>query len=265
MQSAQLWLGFPTPTTVLLPRRLPLLELMNPHGRATPPLPQLRWLRRTTLPGASACTCCCTTSPTSATSRTSCSRCFGIKSILSVGKGKQQGQGLQGAYGGDNGYSAALEVKYFHRHLAEAVQSLSDGAGEETAHGAADDEPAPTAAAAAAVPIEDKTAVVVGIEIMPNAVNCGDLHAHLVRHFPKCRDVAFLPGNEGSGLTDQEKESCDVYVKVPQYAVVGMADVEGGAGEDGGEHGGVGSMNVNTALAVVLQHFNAENERAAAQ
>ena len=77
---------------------------------------------------------------------------------------------------------------------------------------------------------QENNATIVGIEIMDSAVS---LTAQPFSH-----STAFMFGNEGGGLSDRQREACDIFVYIPQYAAGGMA-----------------SINVACASAVVLQSF----------
>ena len=74
----------------------------------------------------------------------------------------------------------------------------------------------------------EKQATIVGIEILDTAVS-------LTSH-PFTSSTAFMFGNEGGGLSPRQREACDLFVYIPQYATGGMA-----------------SINVACASAVVLQ------------
>ncbi|KAJ4804871.1 tRNA (Guanosine(18)-2'-O)-methyltransferase [Rhynchospora pubera] len=56
---------------------------------------------------------------------------------------------------------------------------------------------------------------------------------------PFRRSTAFLLGNEGTGLSPRECESCDFFVYIPQYGP------------------GTASLNVTVAASIVLHHFAA--------
>ena len=77
---------------------------------------------------------------------------------------------------------------------------------------------------------EESNATIIGIEIMDSAVS---LTAQ-----PLSQSTAFMFGNEGGGLSERQREACDRFVYIPQYAAGGMA-----------------SINVACASAVVLQSF----------
>lgn len=68
---------------------------------------------------------------------------------------------------------------------------------------------------------------------------CGiEIHAESkpVQTHPFRRSTAFMVGNEGEGLTQQQLQACDYFVQIPQY-------------------GRGASLNVNVAAGIVLHHF----------
>lgn len=75
----------------------------------------------------------------------------------------------------------------------------------------------------------------IGIEIEDSALAIGDFCA-----LPAAQreSVAFMPGNEGTGLSKQQKAVCDGFVYIPQYG------------------GGTASFNVYVATTIVLHHYN---------
>jgi tRNA G18 (ribose-2'-O)-methylase SpoU len=84
-------------------------------------------------------------------------------------------------------------------------------------------------------PPHERDVMIVGLEIMPGAVSVASYE--FARRVRKAKRVVFLPGNEGAGLTDSDKELCDWFCYIPQ---VGQATA---------------SMNVVTAVAVALHRF----------
>ena len=68
-----------------------------------------------------------------------------------------------------------------------------------------------------------------GIEIMDTAISV-DAEPFFAR-------IAFMPGNEGTGLSDTQKRACDGYVIIPQY---GKASA---------------SLNVHIAACIVLYRY----------
>jgi len=72
-----------------------------------------------------------------------------------------------------------------------------------------------------------------GIEIMDTAIS--------VDQNPFHDRIAFMPGNEGTGLSDAQKRACDGYVIIPQY---GKASA---------------SLNVHIATCLVLYRYVAWN------
>ena len=78
--------------------------------------------------------------------------------------------------------------------------------------------------------VRDVGAEIVGVEIMETAT--------AVNKFDFADTTAFMIGNEGTGLTDFQKDLCDRFVYIPQY-------------------GTAVSLNVNVATGIVLHHFAA--------
>jgi tRNA G18 (ribose-2'-O)-methylase SpoU len=76
----------------------------------------------------------------------------------------------------------------------------------------------------------EQNATIIGIEIMESAVS--------LTKQTFCGHTAFMFGNEGGGLSDRQREACDSFVYIPQYA-----------------SGGIASINVACASAIVLQTF----------
>ena len=70
---------------------------------------------------------------------------------------------------------------------------------------------------------------IVGIEISNDSI--------AVEEHPFEGNTAFLPGNEGLGLSKKQKELCDKSVYINQY-------------------GTAASLNVNVATGIVLHHFS---------
>jgi len=70
---------------------------------------------------------------------------------------------------------------------------------------------------------------IMGVEILDSAKSVWD--------FPFAGSTAFVMGNEGTGLTEQEKEICDGFVYIPQY----QSNTE--------------SLNVGVAAGIILNHF----------
>jgi len=94
--------------------------------------------------------------------------------------------------------------------------------------------------------------VLVGLEIVPCAVEASSAGAEIVRRFPRCDTVVVVPGNEGLGMSAAEREACDVFVTIAQRC---RCVVEEGDDEDGVCGGGAGSLNVNTATAIALHQL----------
>jgi tRNA G18 (ribose-2'-O)-methylase SpoU len=70
---------------------------------------------------------------------------------------------------------------------------------------------------------------ILGVEIMEQAKS--------IWTFPFSGSTAFVMGNEGTGLSDLEKEICDGFIYIPQY----QSNTE--------------SLNVSVAAGIVLNHF----------
>lgn len=70
---------------------------------------------------------------------------------------------------------------------------------------------------------------IVGIEINSKSI--------AVENHPFEGNTAFIPGNEGMGLSDKQKELCGKLVYISQY-------------------GSGASLNVNVATGIVLHHFS---------
>jgi tRNA G18 (ribose-2'-O)-methylase SpoU len=77
--------------------------------------------------------------------------------------------------------------------------------------------------------LRERGVTICGIEITPDAA---PVHTHPFRG-----PTAFIAGNEGEGLTAQQKAACDHFVYIPQHG------------------NGTASLNVATATAIVLHHF----------
>eukprot|EP01041_Mallomonas_annulata_P014190 gene14190-30202_t len=77
--------------------------------------------------------------------------------------------------------------------------------------------------------ITTKGIELVGIEIMKDAVS--------ILNDPFQKAIAFMPGNEGTGLSLKQKELCDRFVYIPQYG------------------SGTASLNVNVATSLVLHRY----------
>jgi tRNA G18 (ribose-2'-O)-methylase SpoU len=75
----------------------------------------------------------------------------------------------------------------------------------------------------------DKGIQIIGVEIMDSAKS--------VWEKPFVTSTAFFMGNEGTGMSQQEKEICDAFVYIPQY------------------NSNTESLNVAVAAGIVLAHF----------
>jgi tRNA G18 (ribose-2'-O)-methylase SpoU len=79
--------------------------------------------------------------------------------------------------------------------------------------------------------------LLVGVEIHKEAKPI----EHFLRH--DMQDIAFLVGNEGTGLHDKQLQSCDAFVRIPQYG------------------GGTASLNVYVAASIILFAFHNHQRR----
>eukprot|EP00760_Papus_ankaliazontas_P035416 PhM_4_TR7787/c0_g1_i1/m.94488 len=86
--------------------------------------------------------------------------------------------------------------------------------------------------------------LVFGLEITPSAVEASDVWEAVMAGTDDNDEVVLVlvPGNEGTGLLSCERRHCDGYVMVRQTCAVAAG-------------GGSGSLNVNTALAIVLHQL----------
>ncbi len=85
--------------------------------------------------------------------------------------------------------------------------------------------------------LRERRLPLVGVEIMSDAKSLLD------EPFAGLMDgggVAFMPGNEGTGLSEVQKGACTGFVYIPQYG------------------SGTASLNVCVASTIVMHHFNAK-------
>lgn len=78
--------------------------------------------------------------------------------------------------------------------------------------------------------LSEKSIPLVGVEIIDSAKSVLDN--------PFTQSIAFMPGNEGTGLSKRQKEISDSYIYIPQYGV------------------GTASLNVYVATTIILHRFN---------
>jgi len=81
----------------------------------------------------------------------------------------------------------------------------------------------------AVIYLKELNFTIVGIEISNSAI--------AVESHPFEGNTAFLPGNEGMGLSEKQKEACSQLVYISQF-------------------GSGASLNVNVATGIVLHHFS---------
>jgi tRNA G18 (ribose-2'-O)-methylase SpoU len=79
--------------------------------------------------------------------------------------------------------------------------------------------------------LKRKSIPLVGVEIVDGAQS--------VLENPFNTPIAFMPGNEGTGLSDRQKGICDSFVYIPQYG------------------SGTASLNVYVATTIILHRYNA--------
>jgi tRNA G18 (ribose-2'-O)-methylase SpoU len=82
----------------------------------------------------------------------------------------------------------------------------------------------------AAAFLAEKSIPLVGIEIMDGAQSVVDN--------PFTSSIAFMPGNEGTGMSNRQKEVCSSFVYIPQYG------------------SGTASLNVYVATTLIMHRFN---------
>jgi tRNA G18 (ribose-2'-O)-methylase SpoU len=78
--------------------------------------------------------------------------------------------------------------------------------------------------------LKERQIRLVGVEIHKDA--------QPIEHFFDNQNTAFLMGNEGSGLNDKQMNSCDAFVRIPQYG------------------DGTASLNVYVAASIILQRYS---------
>ena len=83
--------------------------------------------------------------------------------------------------------------------------------------------------------LKDRSIDLVGIEIMENSIP--------FQLFPYTSEIAFLPGNEGTGLNGKQKNLCDKFIYIPQFGA------------------GTASLNVNVATGIILNEYCATVRR----
>lgn len=84
--------------------------------------------------------------------------------------------------------------------------------------------------------LKELNILLVGVEIHKDA-------KPIEHFFGQEQDVAFLMGNEGTGLHDKQVQSCDAFVRIPQYG------------------GGTASLNVYVAASIILYSFHNHQRR----
>lgn len=72
---------------------------------------------------------------------------------------------------------------------------------------------------------------IIGIEIMSESISVCEFPFNI---FPS---IAFMPGNEGTGLSAKQKSACDKFIYIPQFG------------------SGTASLNVNTATSIIVHRY----------
>lgn len=78
--------------------------------------------------------------------------------------------------------------------------------------------------------LKERKIRLVGVEIHKDA--------QLIDHFFDSIDTAFLMGNEGQGLNDKQMNSCDAFVRIPQFG------------------SGTASLNVYVASSIIFHRYH---------
>ena len=78
--------------------------------------------------------------------------------------------------------------------------------------------------------LKERSIPLVGVEIIDGAQSVMD--------DPFTQSIAFMPGNEGTGLSKRQKLISDSFIYIPQYGV------------------GTASLNVYVATTIILHRFN---------
>jgi tRNA(Leu) C34 or U34 (ribose-2'-O)-methylase TrmL len=85
--------------------------------------------------------------------------------------------------------------------------------------------------------LQERNILLVGVEIHDDAKTIQEICQHLdCEH--SARDVAFLMGNEGTGLLEKQMQTCDMFCRIPQYG------------------SGTASLNVYVAASIILNQFH---------
>lgn len=169
---------------------------------------------------------------------------LGVRRMLTVGRRKQALEAATANAG------IELERFQFFGNAAEGlgVSRLLLASSAAEAEAAASQQPARPATSWSPTERRAVDTVVVGIEIVPGSVTPEAAFGYIMERFPQCRRVVLLPGNEGHGMTAQEKRLCHLFVCVPQMSASGM-------------DGGVGSLNVCTATTIVAHQMILARQR----
>jgi tRNA(Leu) C34 or U34 (ribose-2'-O)-methylase TrmL len=94
--------------------------------------------------------------------------------------------------------------------------------------------------------LQEHAITLVGVEIHKDAKTIQEICNHLTvssGNNNASSDVAFLMGNEGTGLQEKQMNSCDMFCRIPQYG------------------NGTASLNVYVAASIVLYYFHQYQRR----
>jgi tRNA(Leu) C34 or U34 (ribose-2'-O)-methylase TrmL len=90
--------------------------------------------------------------------------------------------------------------------------------------------------------IKEQNILLVGVEIHKDAKTIQEICHHLGT-IKGGTDVAFLMGNEGTGIQDKQMKDCSLFCRIPQYGT------------------GTASLNVYVAASIVLYQFHIYQQR----
>ena len=92
--------------------------------------------------------------------------------------------------------------------------------------------------------LREHSILLIGVEIHEDAKTIQEIcHKLDSANNTGGKDVAFLMGNEGTGLQDKQMKSCDMFCRIPQYG------------------SGTASLNVYVAASIILYHFHQYQRR----
>ena len=94
--------------------------------------------------------------------------------------------------------------------------------------------------------LKENSIILVGVEIHTDAKTIHEICNHVTARSVDDNlsyDVAFLMGNEGTGLQEKQMNTCDMFCRIPQYGC------------------GTASLNVYVAASIVLYNFHQYQRR----